>query len=143
MELTFLLSVSIGPGVVQTQEILSSDFFLCAFHTSVKWCAAATAEALQRHFDSAPRPPANSPSKTDRSQGACVDAQQTEADCTQDAIASMVTAAMLPRLAKVADELLTSGSDLSEEMCHLPAVRALLDATFASGPFLDIQGAAG
>lgn len=127
--------------LLQAQEILASDFFMQAFHTSVKWCAAATAEALHDHFDNVPRPSVLA-SASDTAGGLHslgAGAQQSSHAISQAEEASMVTAAILPRLAKVADELLTS-SHVSEEMCQLPAVRALLDATFASGPFLGMHG---
>eukprot|EP00892_Ulva_mutabilis_P000264 jgi/Ulvmu1/10238/UM060_0039.1 len=124
--------------VLEAQEILSSDFFMGAFHSSVKWCAAAMAEALQDHFDGAPRShvPAGGQYGADRHQQDLIKAQHSPQESSYADEASMVTAAVLPRLAKVADELFTS-SNMAEELCRLPAVRALLDATFASGPFLN------
>ena len=128
--------------MLQAREILSSEFFMCAFHTSVKWCAAATAEALQEHFDSAGGSTGAIASMADRQTGAHGAVHSSPDSIPQEESASMVTAAMLPRLTKVADQMLTTGSALSEEMCRLPAVRALLDATFASGPFLKLAGSA-
>jgi hypothetical protein len=51
----------------------------------------------------------------------------------------MATAVMVSRIKKVTDEMLTGHADVAASVCQLPSVRALLDAAFACGPFLDFQ----
>jgi hypothetical protein len=140
---------------VQTQEVVQSEFFLGAFQSSVKWCASAVADALQSHFVTSTRSTRNSTrirsplgvsAKVSHGVGAHQnqnsggDANGAHSDVVTDTESiNMATAAIVPRLAKVSDELLSGKSEVAATVCQLPAVRALLDAAFACGPFLDMQ----
>lgn len=122
----------------------------------MKWCASTVAESLQSHFvDSVGtssksannRSPLGSNSKTSpgvhsphQNQNSGGDANGAHSDRGQDAEnISMATAAIVPRLAKVTDEILCGRSEVAGTVCQLSPVRGLLDAAFACGPFLDMQ----
>lgn len=141
---------------IQAQEVVASDFFLGAFQSSVKWCASAVADSLQRHFvnstlassnNARARSPLSTPSKSpagasgahqDQNSGGDANAANSDLGAETENIC-MATAAIVPRLAKITDELLSGKSEVAGTICQLPAVRALLDAAFACGPFLDMQ----
>lgn len=141
---------------MQAQEVVASNFFLGAFQSSVKWCASSVAESLQGHFvmsartpsnPARPRSPLGSSSKTpagvrsphqNQNSGGDANGVHNNYDTEAEGI-HMATAAIVPRLAKVTDEILSCRSEVAGTICQLPAVRALLDAAFACGPFLDMQ----
>lgn len=142
---------------MQAQEVVASDFFLGAFQSSVKWCAASVADMLQGHFATSTRTPSD-PARTrsplaassksspgvrgsphqNQNSGGDANGAHSDYDADVESI-SMATAAIVPRLAKVTDEILSGRSEVAGTVCQLPAVRALLDAAFACGPFLDMQ----
>jgi hypothetical protein len=50
---------------------------------------------------------------------------------------SMLMAAAVPKIAGIAQEVLKASRGVAEDVSKLPSVQALLDATYARGPFLD------
>ena len=142
---------------LQAQEIVNSNRFLYGFQAGVKNIASSVADSLQAHFVNSARPSSKSPdtrsplgpsSKTPpgvhsphQNQNSAGDANGAHSECDHDVESiSMATAAIVPRLAKSAEELLVAAKeDVAVKICQLPAVRALLDSAFACGPFLDMQ----
>lgn len=142
---------------LQAQEIVNSKRFLYGFQAGVKWSASYIADSLQSQFAKSAQPSCKSadarsplgPSSENprgvhsphQNQNSAGDANGASGDCNLDVESiSMATAAIVPRLAKSAEELLVAAKeDVAVKICQLPAVRALLDSAFACGPFLDMQ----